>query len=266
MVMKMSFKAFVPLLLLFLLVPVMHAFAIQSDPPQVTIEVGAISPPTECGPHGWRATYERKTTISGTWDMMSRPRYFVQYVNDDLNLVYYWESGYSAYVQDYMLNTGTDPYARIGGYYTIPLWTDTYHAVSIEYIVEADQVLWEVRAELDCQDGTVVDFQLTSQAAEGTLETLPQPNENLVVALEDIPRYSNTYNQTGYLGTILACQTFYISGIYMPRASISTWAVDSITKQPILLSDGSTPLAIIDVAENYGQPGGQPILDECSGA
>jgi hypothetical protein len=264
--MKTSFKAFAPLLLLFLLVPAMHTFAIQDDPPQVTIEIGAITPPTTCTESGWSASYERKTTRSGTWDLLSRPRYFVQYVNDDLNLVHYWGSGYDQYVQDYMLNTGTDPYARTGGYYTVPLWTDTYRAVSIEYIVEADRVLWEVRAELDCQDGQVIDFRLTSQAAEGTLETLPQPGENLVLALEDIPLYSNP-NKTGYLGTIAACQTFFISSINRPRATISTWAVDSITKQPILLlTDGSFRLPVVDVAENYGQPGGQPILDPCTGA
>jgi hypothetical protein len=231
--------------------------------PEFGITVDNVRAPSACTPSGWAITYDRTTAFSDL-DTSTLTRYFVQYVDDDLNFVHYWNSGYSAYVQDYWVTAGTLPGARANGNYTIPLWTDTYQAESIEYILLADEVIWEIRAVLTCERGEVAAYELTSEPAQGTRDTLPEFTRNRVLALDDIPRYRNPFAQTGYLGTIKACQTFFITSIYLPRASILVWARESLTGRDILLFDGSTRLPIVDVPEDYGKPGGQPILQACA--
>jgi len=248
--------------------------ALAQDPFSINVEIGDITPPESCSPSYWTISHERTTTISGarpSTDLGRYPsavmRYVVQYVDGDVNLVHYWGSGYSAYVQDYMVSSQTENFASAKGSYAVPLWSDTYEAVTVQYLLYQDRVVWEIRASLECDGGEVVAYEITSQAADGTREELPKPGRNLVLALDDIRRYRDPFNNKGYLGTIRACQTFYVSDIYMPRASISTWARESLTGQNMLIGGGPPPpLPIVDVHEDYGQPGGQPILDPCTGA
>jgi hypothetical protein len=233
----------------------------SGDSPEFSITVDNVRAPSACTPSGWAIIYDRTTS---DLDASTLTRYFVQYVNHDLNFVHYWTSGYSAYVQDYWVTAGTVMGARANGNYTIPLWTDTYQAESIEYILLADEVIWEIRAALTCENGEVTAYALTSEPAQGTRDALPEFTQNLVLALDDIPRYDNPYTQAEYLGTIKACQTFFITSIYRPRASISVWARESFTGHDILLFEGSTRLPIVDVAEDYGQPDGQSLLEACA--
>ena len=230
--------------------------------PKFNITVDNVRAPTECKPYRWEIPYERTTKISNL-DALSLTRYFVQYINDDLNLVHYWGSGYDAYVQDYWVSAGTDAYARASATYTIPFWTDTYEAESIEYILNGDQVIWEIRAALSCENGEVTDYALTSEPTYGRRDWLPKPRKNLVLALEEIPLYSNS-SQMVSAHTIKACETFYVDKVYMPRASVLVWAHEADSDYDILLFDGSQHLRIVDVAEDYGQPDGQPVLDECA--
>lgn len=232
--------------------------------PAFNISVKGIRAPTTCSQRGWAITYDRTTTITSI-TASTLTRYFVQYVNHDLNLVHYWGSGYSAYVQDYWVAAGIQPAARAVGTYPIPIWSDTYQAETIEFILQADTVIWALRATLTCDQGKVTAFAISSQPANNDRDTLPKAARNLVLALEDIPRYGNSFTKENYLGTIKACQTFYLSRIYQPRASISVWAVESLTGKAILLNGADAP-RIVDVAEDYGQQGGQPILKECASA
>jgi hypothetical protein len=246
-------KPFARMVCLFTIVPLLLGgvgVTRADDPLQLDIQIADIIPPTTCSPNGWTINYERSTAIDPyTPDDVTR--YVVQYLNDDLNLVHYWGSGYSAYVQDYWVEAGTKGDRSVGNY-IIPYWTDTYQAVSSEYILHHEQIVWETRAELECDGGKVAAYRLTSEAAQGKRTSLPKPGKNLILALEDIPRYRQPFTQTGYLGTISACQTFYVSGIYQPRASLSVWGRDSLTGQPLLLN-GNPPPPIVDVPEDYGQ-------------
>ncbi|MBI5959859.1 MAG: hypothetical protein HY866_14050 [Chloroflexi bacterium] len=231
--------------------------------PSFGITIDAVNAPTECGPHGWWISYTRTTTFSEI-EASSLTRYFVQIVNDDINLVHYWGSGYNAYVQDYWVTAGTNPIALAGGSYAIPLWSTSYEAETLEYILHGDQVIWQVRAAVTCEDGVVTQYSLRSEPYERPREALPALAQNLVLALDNIPRYRNTFTQTDYLGTIEACQTFFVTDVYKPRASISVWVVESLTNQPILINDPNNPPPIVDVADDYGQPGGQPVIAECA--
>lgn len=252
-------SAFSVLLILMLF----HTSVQAQDATVFSIELGEVTPPTKCTPSGWSFAYERTTTLPGPFGT-PRPNltlYFVQYVDDQLNLVHYWGTGYSQYVQDYAVDLA-DILPLAFASYDVPLWSDTYHAVTTEYVLAGDDVLWELRAELDCDQGEVRSFSLTTQAASGSVDDLPQPEPNLVLALEDIPRYRLPATQTDYLGTIEACQTFYISAITHRRASFSVSATDSLTNQPLLLNGVDAP-RLVDVPEDYGQAGGAPILDQC---
>lgn len=231
--------------------------------PEFSITVDNVHAPNACTPSGWAITYDRTTTFSDL-NAYTLTRYFVQYVNDELNFVHYWGSDYSAYVQDYRVTAGIVSGAKARGDYTIPLWTDTYHAESIEYILLADEVIWEIRALVVCEKGEVVAYELTSELTQGLREALPEFTGNLVLALDDIALYDNPYTHTEYLGTIEACQTFFITRFYRPRASISVWGTESITGSDILLVDGSRGLPIVDVADDYDQPDGQPVLETCA--
>jgi hypothetical protein len=230
----------------------LDTLAQSGNSPEFSITIDAVRTPSECTPTGWSITYSRTTTFSDL-DASTLTRYFVQYVNNDLNFVHYWGSGYSAYMQDYWVSAGTESSARAIGDYVIPLRTDTYHAESIEYILQADEVIWGIWATLTCESGEVVAYEATSRPVQNTRDALPVFTHNLVLALDDIPLYGNPYTRTDYLGTIEACQTFFITSIYRPRASISVWAHESITGHDILLFDGSHRLPIVDVAEDYGQ-------------
>jgi hypothetical protein len=251
------------LIIVVLLVFPQESLAQSGNSPEFSITVDHVHTPSTCTPSGWGITYDRTTTFSDL-DASALTRYFVQYVDNDLNFVHYWGSGYSAYVQDYWVAAGSIMSARASGSYAIPLWTDTYQAESIEVILLADEVIWQIRAALTCENGEVTAYELTSEPAQGTREALPEFTRNRVLALEDIPRYRNPYAQTGYLGTIHACQTFFITSIYQPRASISVWARESLTGRDILLFDGSMRQPVVDVPENYGKPGGPPLLDACA--
>jgi hypothetical protein len=137
------------------------------------IELGAITPPTKCTASYWSINFQRKVTYLG--GVKTPPtRYLVQYLNDDLNLVHYWGSGYDQYVQNYGLFNYYDLSARIIGGYVVPLWTDTYRAVTIEYALVGDHVVWETRASITCEHGTVTDYQLTSRAADSQRSELPR--------------------------------------------------------------------------------------------
>jgi hypothetical protein len=240
------------------------AFA-EDAAPEAVIEISEVTPPEECDENGWTIRYERTTTLPATVAGNPWTRYFVQYVDGDLNLVHYWGSGYSAYIQDYWISAGTQN-ARVSGSYVVPLWTDSYHAVNVEYVLYGDRVLGEVRAELECEAGAVVEYAITSEAVDTTRDALPEPDLNLVLALDDIPRYRLPYSRSDFLGTIHECQTFFLSDIRQPRASIAVWGRDSITGESMVLFDGVTDVPLVDVAEDYGQPDGQPIVDACTGA
>ncbi len=233
------------------------------DGAPIVIEITEVTPPTECRDTGWIINYER--TLIFTVPSSQLQRYNVQYINDDLTLAHYWGSGYSGYVQDYGLNPGN---ARIVGSYTPAYWTDTYHAVSIDYVLVDDLVVWEIRAELTCDAGTVADYSLTAQTADSPRDSLPAPGENLVITLDEIVLYPapGINRRAEPIGTITPCQTFYISGVHIPRTYITTYATESIADTLIELAYGLPPQArILDVPENYGQAGGAPILDECTG-
>ncbi|GEM_PF-4478105 len=229
----------------------------------IVVTVHDITPPQTCDEHGWRIEYTRDVTFNGdrAW------RYFVQYVNDDINLVHYWGSGYSAYVQDYWVLNETGISESVSAYYAIPLWTTTYEAVNVEYVLDGDHVLWEIRTTLTCEAGVVTNYEIVSQAADLERDDLPEPKANLVLTMNDIVLFgaSNDRGTREILGTIAACQTFFVSEIFTPRASITTYATIELTDTPIAISGVRNPPVLIDVAENYGQAGGQAIIDECAG-
>ncbi|MCB9455574.1 MAG: hypothetical protein H6671_06275 [Anaerolineaceae bacterium] len=218
----------VMLLMAVLLLSPVGSLAQSGSAPAFNITLNNIHPPTRCTPSYWAITYDRTTSFSDI-DASTLTRYFVQYINNDLNLVHYWESGYSEYVQDYWVSAGTEIGERAVGAYTVPFWTDTYQAESIEYILKGDEVIWVLRATLTCEQGEVVAYDIISEASQGTRDALPDIPHNLVVALEDIPLYGNPQTQTDYWGTIQACQTFFITDIRIPRASILVWGRESIT-------------------------------------
>ena len=246
----------------------------HAQTPQFSISVDNVLGPDICTTSGWTITYDRTTISTDTSDQImgmdtsALTSYVVQYVNDDINLVHYWGSGYSGYVQDYMVATGTKTSARAGGYYAIPLASDTYQAETIEYIVlmdgpfnivaaaDEDQVIWEVRASLTCEDGLVTAYEISSSFARDTRGNLPQFTQNLVLALDDVKLYTNPYAHRGYLGTIRACQTFFVTDIWMPRASITTMIHESLTDHDVPLVPD---MPFVDVPDNYGQPGAAQI-------
>lgn len=235
--------------------------------PPVEVHILSETPPTTCTDNGWYYPYEASTPVQPplvSW-RLAPTRYVIQWVDGDVNLVHYWNSGYSAYVQDYS-GYPNGPFEYIAGGYTIPLPDDTYEAVTSEYVLSGDEIVWETRVELTCEAGVVTHVTFTSQAATGYRADLPVPGGNLVLALEDIPRYRDALAETDLVGTIQACQTFFMSNIYMPRASIFTWGTDSITGEPMLLGGVADLPKLIDVPEDYGQPGGTPIIDGCTGA
>lgn len=249
-------------IVLLFLMPYCRVTQLEASPP-FSITVGNVRVPSTCTSSGWAITYDRTTTISDL-DASALTNYFVQYVDYDLNLVHYWGSGYSGYVQNYWISAGTVTHAKATGYYAIPLWHDTYQAESIEYIVlkegpfnivassDTDEVIWEIRASLTCENGVVTLADVTSAPVQSTRGDLPEFRQNLVLALDDFSLYTNSYAQTGYLGTIRACQTFFITDIYVPRASITTYIHESITGHDIPLDTG---MPIVDVPDDYGQPG-----------
>jgi hypothetical protein len=259
------------IILLFVLLFGFSSVSAQSETPEVTeVPVGMTilseTPPTTCTANGWYYQYAASTPIrpAVTQDLVPT-RYVVQWVDGELNLVHYWGSGYNAYVQNYM-GYPNSSLEDISGSYVVPLLDDTYEAVTIESVLVGEDIVWETRVEITCEAGVVTESSFTSQAVTGHRADLPVPEGNLVLALEDIPRYSDPYTKQHLVGTITACQTFFISGIYTPRASISTWGTDSITGLPMLLHDYNTPVPLVDVPEDYGQPGGAPIIDACAGA
>ena len=233
-----------------------------TDEPAFRITLEDVVLPETCSETGWRFAYQRVIN-AGSYSGTQLWRYFVQKVDGDLNLVDYWGSGYSAYVQDYMLFGNPLREDVTAGSYPIPLSSDTYEAEVLEYILDGDAVIWEIRATLRCEAGVVIHADIVSEPADTTRAALPVPGDNLVLALEDIPIYEYPFSTTRLLGTIKACQTFFVSGIRMPRASISTYARESITGHEIVLSGGLSPVSLVDVAEDYGQPGGQPTLEAC---
>jgi len=232
-----------------------------ASPFQITLEDVVL--PETCTASGWRFTYQRTTDL-GDYQRTPLWRYFVQTVDGHLNLAHYWGSGYGAYVQDYMLagNPLRDNMTASG--YSVPLWSDTYEAEVVEYILDGDAVIWEIRATLKCEAGLVVEADIVSQPVETTRAALPAPGDNLVLALEEIPIYAYPTSTTHRLGEIRACQTFFLSDIRLPRASITTLGRESITGHEIVLGGGISPVPIVDVAEDYGQPGGQPTLEACT--
>ena len=234
-----------------------------TEEPSFQITIKDVVPPEACTETGWRITYQRTTDLG---EYVGTPlwRYYVQTVNGDLNLVHYWDSGYSGYVQDYMLLGNPFRDNVTSSYYPVPLWSDTYEAETIEYILDGDAVIWETHATLTCAAGLVVAADVVSQPAQTTRAALPVPDDNLVLALDEFPIYDSPYGSTHELGTIKACQTFFISDIQMRRASIATYARESITGHLFTLSNGSLQAPLVDVAEDYGQPGGQPTLEACA--
>lgn len=259
---------FLPLIVAALLLGLPRLALVQEATPEATaspfqITLENVVPPETCTEFGWRFTYER-IIVEGEYARKTLWRYFVQTVDGDLNLVDFWESGYNAYVQDYMLhgNPLRDDATSAG--YAVRLSSNTYNAESIEYVLDGDAVIWEIRATVRCEAGIVVEADIVSQPVNTTREALPLPGDNLVLALDDIPIYEYPTSTTHLLGTIRACQTFFLSDIRMPRASISTYGRESITGHEIVLSGGLSPTRLVDVAEDYGQPGGQPILSDCS--
>jgi hypothetical protein len=248
-----------PILLITLLLLSLSARPAHADD-ALTITINSVTSPKNCTTSGWMLSYARTVTFSGTPPLSS---YIVQYVDDDLNLVHYWGSGYSAYVQDYMVSSGNQ---QIRGSYMVPLLSATYHATTIEYILSGDTILAELRASIQCQDGTPIDHAVTVQSTSGNRSNLSKPSRNLVLALDDIPLYRDFSTLNKSVGTIKACQTFYISNIGQRRASITVYARESISNRAIILAGGIGPQPrLVDVPENYGQPSGYPILDQCIG-
>ena len=251
------------LLAVILLLAASSAQLQDSDGPSFAITLEDIVMPEQCSPHGWRIGYERTVTRGG-YAQTPLWRYFVQRVDGDLNLVDYWGSGYGAYVQDYMLMGNPLRSGVTTGSYIVPLWSDTYEAETIEYVLDGDHVIWEIRATVRCEDGVVTEAEIVSEAADGTRESLPEPEDNLVLALDDITIYRYAGLNAEPLGTIRACQTFFLSDIRMRRASITTYGTESLTGHEIVIAGGLSPVPLVDVAEDYGQLAGQPIHDACS--
>lgn len=263
--MKTRTSLLIPLLVL--LSCFIPAHSAQADGSlELTITIDSVTPPKDCKTTGWMMPFTRTTTVGQDAPAaLQLWRYIVQYINDDINLVHYWGSGYSAYVQDYMMNRGEQHVYGITSY-VVPLLSATYRATTVEYVLYNDAVVWEIRSTVDCQNGKPVNYAVTAQAARGNRADLPPPGRNLVLALEDIPLYRNNLSRTHPLGMIKACQTFYLSRIVMPRASITVYARESLANSDIILVGGPNPRPrLVDVPENYGQPGGQPILDQCVG-
>lgn len=247
------------IILLCLLVTSAQAQEATESPFSITLS--NIELPATCSESGWRIDYHR--TYPDGYYSPDPARYNVQRVNGDVVHVDYWGSGYSAYIQDYFVSNGQLRDYWFSSSYTVPLADDTYQAETIEFIYDGDRVIWETRATLTCDDGVVTAADIVSLPTDSTLAELPAPGENLVLALGDIPIYRNNVGTNGVLGTIHACQTFYLSDVRRPRASISILATESITGHTIYLYD-TERAPLVDVDEDYGQPGGQPILDVCA--
>lgn len=244
--------------------PLLTARQVNADDPTgIVIALSEVKPPTRCTPWGWVMSY-RQETSGGKATLATLTRYVVQYVNDDLNLVHYRGSGFSAYTQDYTIYPVMS-WVRSAGSYVVPLPSSTYRATTIVYVLSDNDVVWEIRASIECTDGKVINHSLTSQASSGNRDTLPQPGRNLVLALGDIAlKESNISYTTRAAGVISACQTFYISEIIQVRASTTVYARESLAGTRLRVLGGPT-LPIIDVPDNYGQPGGMPIVAQCVG-
>lgn len=107
----------VMLLIAVLLLSPVGSLAQSGSSPEFNITIDNVRPPTECKRSYWAITYDRTTTFSDL-ATSTLTRYFVQYINNDPNLVHYWESGYNAYVQDYWVSAGTRMNERARGSYT----------------------------------------------------------------------------------------------------------------------------------------------------
>ncbi|HEX2620464.1 MAG TPA: hypothetical protein VHL11_09960 [Phototrophicaceae bacterium] len=227
---------------------------------EFSITLDNIQPSEECTPYGWTIIYDR-TTLS-PFDPYSTSRSYIQYVNGDLTTVNRVDE-HSTYVQDAWVSHGTLTSVRAAGNYSIPLWTDTYQAESIEYIWHEDDLVWQIQATLTCEAGEITEYTLTSEPVPANHDPLPDPESvhNLVVATEAISVYGNPYQKKDSFGTIETCQTFFIGNPWTPRASITTWIHESVTDHDLPFFDGSTRLPIIDVADDYGQP----LLEQCGG-
>ena len=261
--MSAKFNFLTPFILIAAVLLMLSPYAAQAQtmlPAPFRITLDNIQPPTECTPYGWAVTYNRITSASLEQPQTSRD--FFQYVDGDLTASRVVDR-HSPYVQDSWIAAGTQKEARFGASYVVPLWTESYEAATDEYISLGDDVLWRLRAALTCNAGEVTDFSFTSEAVEMKRDDLPQFERNLVIALEDIPLSSNALTQNGDLGMIHACQTFFIGATWTPRASISEWTTESSTGHDLLLF-GSEWLPLLDVAEDYGQPGGHPALEQCT--
>jgi hypothetical protein len=236
------------------------------SPTGFSISVTNVQAPTECSAGGWVIVYDRTTTF-GSIDRSTLARYSVRYLDDDLYAVSDEVPG-SDYIADYWATSGsTVPFERVGSGYTPLWWSNNYHAAAIEYVLQGDAVIWALRAALTCENGAVVDYEITSEPVENmtrdALPTIELHRQNLVLALEDFVMHE--YGTNPNPGTIRACQTFFISDLQQNRASILLTARQSITGTRIYLFDG-TWVPVVDVAEDYGQPGGQPIIAACAGA
>lgn len=231
-----------------------------TPPADFSITISSVQPPTECTPGGWVVRYER--TTSASLDQPTTSRDFFQYVDGDLTASSVLDA-HSNYVQDSWITAGTQADARFGTSYAVPLWQDSYEAATDEYISLGDRVIWKLHAALTCSAGVVSNFAFTSEAVAMTRDELPRFEHNLVIALEDIPLSSSPLAPTGDLGTIKACQTFFIGPIWTQRASTSVWTTESLTGHNLLLF-GTKRLPLLDVPEDYGQPGGTPALPQCT--
>lgn len=250
--------------------------AVHADEP-FTVKV-TVQPyePEYCGDRGWRDRSTYTIEYSGAKsDWLDR--YILQYLNGDLNAVSFNGSGfverehfYRAY-DGIIINNSTHAYPRRRADYWILLFSSTYKAVNVEYLLDADKIVWEIRTELDCTNNKVTRFTINSQATSGSPDDLPKTTSNLVLAVKDIFVPENAYNKNSPVAaTIKACQTFRITDLTEDQISsvFVMSGLESITKRRIIVYKAgidTRELGLIDVPDNYGQPGGAPILDQCIG-
>jgi hypothetical protein len=236
----------------------------------ILVTVSNVHPGPHCSEYRWSIRHDLEVDFVAPLENVPMT-YIVQTVDDDITLVRFWGSGYSSqtdhtsFTWNYEVVEGSNN-ELIPWDFVIPLPDKTYQSRTDVYILDGDNIIWKIQAEVTCERGDIIAYNLTSEAAAGTTADLPTPGSNLVLALEDTPIYrsENVADLEEPSLIIESCQTFSVSDIHVtrPQSGITAGFVEG-TESIVFLPPYSK---FVDVGEDYGQPGGEPIADACRGA
>ncbi len=236
------------------------------NPPPFSITIDKVMPPQNCTSILWQIPFD--STVTGFYDydrFDTIGYYIIQYVDGSPVYGRWFGREYDRrLVTQYLLQM--EEFRLAFGNYLPRYWTDSYQATTEMYVAFGDDVVWKISGAITCDQGQVTDYAVTSEPLTATRADVPTFEHNLVLALDDIPLYEQYEgkHRNNYLGTIQACQTFFVGDYHSQHPDTLFLAPKSLTDHEVLLFDGYGLTPIVDVAEDYGQPGGQPVLDECA--